>query len=93
MVHKLECNTILFYGDFLLVTRTDGSKNLIAIPLIYEFVYTLTCETHKYCNSRFQTYKGLLTRLQSYLNKRQTQRFQDCNNNLPGLFLFYFIFT
>ena len=46
MVHKLECNTILFYSDFLLVTRTNGSKNLIVIPMIYEFVYILTCETH-----------------------------------------------
>ena len=41
MVHKLQCNTILFYGDFLLVNRTDDSQNLIVIPLIYEFVYII----------------------------------------------------
>ena len=46
MVHKLECNTILFYGDFLLVSRIGGSQNLIVIRLIYEFVYIVTCETH-----------------------------------------------
>ena len=46
MVHKLQCNTILFYGDFLLVSKTDGSQNLIVIPLIYEFVYIVTCETY-----------------------------------------------
>ena len=73
MVHKLDCNIILFYGDFLLINRIDGSQNLIVIPLIYEFVYIVTCETHQYCSSRFQAYRGLLNRLQSYLNKRQTQ--------------------
>ena len=73
MVHKLECNTILFYGDFLLVSRIGGSQNLIVIRLIYEFVYIVTCETHQYCNSRFHAYMRLLNRLQSYLNKRQTQ--------------------
>ena len=41
MVHKLQCNTILFYGDFLLVNGTDDSQNLIVIPLIYEFVYII----------------------------------------------------
>ena len=73
MVNKLQYNTILFYGDFLLVSRIDGSQNLIVIPLIYEFVYIVTCETYQYCNSRFQAYNRLLNRLQSYLNKRQTQ--------------------
>ena len=63
MVHKLKCNTILFYGDFLLVSKTDGSQNLIVITLIYEFVHIVTCETHQYCNSRFQAYRGLLNRL------------------------------
>ena len=69
MVHKLQCNTILFYGDLLLVSRTDGSQNLNVIPLIYAFVYIVTCKTHGYCNNRFQAYRGLLNRLQSYLNK------------------------
>ena len=41
MIHKFQCNTILFYGDFLLVNRTDDSQNLIVIPLIYEFVYII----------------------------------------------------
>ena len=70
MVHKLQWNTILYYGDFLLVSRTKGSQNLIVIPSIYEVVYIVTCETHQYCNSRFQAYKELLNRVQSYLNKR-----------------------
>ena len=69
MVHKLQYNTILFYGDFLFLSRTDGSQNLIVIPSIYEVVYIVTYETHQYCNSRFQAYKGLLNRVQSYLNK------------------------
>ena len=42
MVHKLDCNIILFYGDFLLINRIDDSQNLIVIPLIYEFVYIIT---------------------------------------------------
>ena len=70
MVHKFQCNTILFYGDLLLVSRIDGLQNLIVIHLIYEFVYIITCETHGYCNSRFQAYKGLPNKLQSYLNNK-----------------------
>ena len=68
MVHKLQCNTILYYGFFLLSSRTNSSQNLIVKPLIYEVVYIVTCETHQYCNSRFLGYKGLLNRVQSNLN-------------------------
>ena len=42
MANKLQCNIILFYGDFLLVSRIDGSQNLIVILLIYEYVYIIT---------------------------------------------------
>ena len=68
MVHKLQCNTILYYGSFLLSSRTNSSQNLIVKPSTYEVVYIVTCETHQYCNSRFLGYKGLLNRVQSNLN-------------------------
>ena len=69
MVHKLQCNTILYYGFFVVVKQNWIAHGyLIVKPWIYEVVCIVICETHQYCNSRFLGYKGLLNRVQSNLN-------------------------